>query len=143
MKAAAAWVDKGEMWRWNAHLRAWAKRDGSTCTRAGGIMAKVEAGEFVENNVECWEFLNNGHPMCLFHTSDYSTQARTGLGSWVKEAWMKSDADGKYAPYWTGAFEPRYPDNDDLNRQYVRGKILNSSSALLIGWLLSPSMIRR
>lgn len=122
-EGAAAWVDKGEMWRWNAHLRAWAKRDGSTCTRAGGIMAKVEAGELVENNVECWEFLNNGHPMCLFHTSDYSTQVRTGLGSWVKEAWMKSDADGKYAPYWTGAFEPRYPDNDDLNRQYVRGKI--------------------
>lgn len=122
-EAAAAWADKGEMWRWNAHLRAWAKRDGSTCTRAGGIMAKVEAGELVENNVECWEFLNNGHPMCLFHTSDYSTQVRTGFGSWVKEAWMKSDADGKYAPYWTGAFEPRYPDNDDLNRQYVRGKI--------------------
>lgn len=122
-ETAGAWVDKGEMWRWNANLRTWAKRDGSTCTRAEGIMAKVEAGELVENNVECWEFLNNGHPMCLFHTSDYTTQVRTGLGSWVKEAWMKSDDQGKYAPYWTGAFEPRYPDNDDLNRQYTRGKI--------------------
>ena len=122
-EAAGAWVDKGEMWRWNAHLRAWAKRDGSTCTRSEGILAKVEAGELVENNVECWEFLNNGHPMCLFHVSDYTTQVRTGLGSWVDEAWMKSDSEGKYAPYWTGAFEPRYPDCEDLNRQYVRGKI--------------------
>lgn len=122
-ESAGAWVDKGEMWRWKAHLRAWTKRDGSTCTRAEGIMAKVDAGELVENNVECWEFLNNGHPMCLFHSSDYSTQVHTGMGDWVKESWMKSDAEGKFAPYWTGAFEPRYPDNDDLNRQYARGKI--------------------
>lgn len=122
-ESAGAWVDKGEMWRWDAQLRAWKKRDGSSCTRAEGIMTKVADGEFVENNVECWEFLNNGHPMCLFHTSDYTTQVHSGMGDWVEESWMKQDSEGKYAPYWTGAFESRYPDNDDLNRQYTRGKI--------------------
>ncbi|WP_290393353.1 hypothetical protein [uncultured Duncaniella sp.] len=122
---AGAWVDKGEMWRWKAHLLAWGKNDGSTCTRAQGILDKVKAGELVENNVECWEFLNNGHPMCLFHSSDYTTQVSQGLGSWIKEAWLnKTDAQGKkVGPYWSGAFEPRYPDNDDNNIRYARGKV--------------------
>lgn len=139
-ETAGAWVDKGEMWRWDASLRAWTKRDGSTCTRADGVMDKVAAGEFVENDVECWEFLNNGHPMCLLHTSDYTTQVHTGMGDWVKEAWMKSDEDGKYAPYWTGAFEPRYPDNDDLNRQYTRGKIPEQLKRVT-DWLASLAII--
>lgn len=137
---AGAWKDKGEMWRWNAHLRAWAKRNGSTCTRAEGILAKVDAGELVENNIECWEFLNNGHPMCLFHTSDYTSQVRQGMGDWVKDAWLKSDADGKYAPYWTGAFEARYPDNDDNNRQYARGRIPEQLKRVT-DWLASLSGI--
>lgn len=122
-ETAAAWVDRGEMWRWDCHLRAWKLNNGTTCTRAQGILDKVAEGAFVENNVECWEFLNNGHPMCLFHTSDYTTQVRQGMGDWIEDAWLKSDSEGKYAPYWTGAFEPRYPDNDDNNRQYARGCI--------------------
>lgn len=123
-RTAGAWKDKGEMWRWSAEAQAWTKRDGSKCTRDQGIMAKVDAGELVENNVECWEFLNNGHPMCLFHASDYTTQvASADKASWLDEEWLLEDADGKHAPYWAGAFEPRYPDNDDNNRQYARGRI--------------------
>ncbi|WP_304419006.1 hypothetical protein [Muribaculum intestinale] len=120
----ATWKDKGEMWRWSAHLLTWTKRDGSTCDRAGGIMAKVEAGELVENNVECWEFLNNGHPMCLFHQSDYTSHIYgTDIPKWIDQSLCKTDENGKYAPFWAGAFEPRYPDNDDLNREYAQGKI--------------------
>lgn len=140
-ETAGAWVDRGEMWRWNAHLRAWSKNNGTTCTRAQGILDKVDAGELVENNIECWEFLNNGHPMCLFHASDYTTQVSSGLGSWVKETWLnKTDANGtKVGPYWTGAFEPRYPDNDDNNKRYVQGKI-PSQLKRVTDWLASLSI---
>lgn len=139
---AGAWIDRGEMWRWNAQLRAWSKNNGITCTRAQGILDKVAAGEFVENNIECWEFLNNGHPMCLFHTSDYTTQVSSGLGSWVKETWLnKTDENGKkVGPYWTGAFEPRYPDNDDNNKRYVQGKIPKQLKRVT-DWLASLSII--
>lgn len=120
----ATWKDKGEMWRWSADRLTWTKRDGSTCDRAGGIMAKVEAGELVENNVECWEFLNNGHPMCLFHQSDYTSRIySTDIPKWIDQSLCNTDENGKYALFWTGAFEPRYPDNDDLNREYAQGKI--------------------
>lgn len=123
-EGAGAWVDKGEMWRWDADRLLWAKRDGSTCTRAGGILDKVAAGEFVENNIECWEFLNNGHPMCLFHTSDYtSTVTGSDIPRWLDSGWLRSDDRGLYAPYWCGAFEPRYPDNDDNNRLYAQGRL--------------------
>lgn len=121
---AGAWVDKGEMWRWDVDRLFWSKRDGSTCTRAGGILDKVAAGEFVENNIECWEFLNNGHPMCLFHTSDYtSTVTGSDIPRWLDSDWLRSDDRGLYAPYWCGAFEPRYPDNEDNNRLYAQGRL--------------------
>lgn len=120
----SSWKDKGEMWRWSAHLRTWTKRDGSMCDRAGGIMAKVEAGELVENNIECWEFLNNGHPMCLLQQSDFTSRIYgTDIPSWIDQSLCNSDEKGKYALYWTGAFEPRYPDNDDNNREYAQGKV--------------------
>lgn len=132
----ATWEDKGEMWRWTAHLLAWTKRDGSLCERSG-IMAKVDAGELVENNIECWEFLNNGHPMCLLHKSDFTSQVYgTDIPSWIDQSWCESDENGKYAPYWTGAFEPRYPDNDDNNREYAQGKIPQQLKRVL-DWLAS------
>lgn len=121
---AGAWQDKGEMWRWSAYDLCWKKNDGSTCTRAEGILDKVAAGELVENNVECWEFLNNGHPMCLFHQSDYTSKVYgSDIPKWMDSNWLRSDDEGKYAPFWTGAFEPRYPDNDDNNREYAQGRL--------------------
>ena len=87
-------------------------------------MAKVEAGELVENNIECWEFLNNGHPMCLLQQSDFTSRIYgTDIPSWIDQSLCNSDEKGKYALYWTGAFEPRYPDNDDNNREYAQGKV--------------------
>jgi len=123
-EVAGAWVDRGEMWRWDADRLLWAKRDGSTCARAEGIIEKVNAGEFVENNIECWEFLNNGHPMCLFHESDYASKIYgSDIPKWIDLNNCLSDEKGKYTGYWTGAFEPRYPDNDDNNRLYTRGRV--------------------
>lgn len=137
---SGAWVDKGEMWRWDAESRQWKKNDGTTCTRAGGIMAKVDAGEFVENNIECWEFLNNGHPMCLFQESDYSSRIYSAdFPSWIDSNNCFSDSQGKYTLYWTGAFEPRYPDNDDLNRLYARGRIPKQLKRVT-DWLASLSI---
>lgn len=133
----SAWEDKGEMWRWAAHLLAWTKRDGSVCDRSGGIMAKVDAGELVENNIECWEFLNNGHPMCLLQQSDFTSRIYgTDIPSWIDQSLCNTDDKGKYAPYWTGAFEPRYPDNDDNNREYAQGKIPQQLKRIL-DWLAS------
>lgn len=132
----ATWEDKGEMWRWAAHVLAWTKRDGSVCERSG-IMAKVDAGELVENNIECWEFLNNGHPMCLLQQSDFTSRIYgTDIPSWIDQSWCNTDEKGKYAPYWTSAFEPRYPDNDDNNREYARGKIPEQMKRIL-DWLAS------
>lgn len=121
---SSTWKDKGEMWRWSASKLAWTKRDGSSCTREQGILAKVEAGELVENNIECWEFLNNGHPMCLFHQSDYESKIYgSDIPKWIDQSLCPSDENGKYARFWTGAFEPRYPDNDDNNKEYAQGRI--------------------
>lgn len=120
---SGAWTDKGEMWRWKAATRVWANNAGQTCTRTD-VMSKVAEGVLIENNIECWEFLNNGHPMCLFHTSDYTSKVYgSDIPSWMDSEWLNSDDKGKYAPYWAGAFEPRYPDNDDNNKQYAQGKI--------------------
>lgn len=139
-EAAGAWVDRGEMWRWDADRLVWCKRNGDTCTRAGGILDKVEAGELVENNIECWEFLNNGHPMCLFHESDYTSKIYgSDLPKWVDLNNCLSDDKGQYSFYWTGAFEPRYPDNDDNNRLYTRGRVPRQLKRIT-DWLASLSL---
>lgn len=139
-EAAGAWVDRGEMWRWDAERLVWSKRDGSTCTRAGGILDKVAAGELVENNIECWEFLNNGHPMCLMHESDYTSKIYgSDLPKWVDLNNCLEDVKGKYSFYWTGAFEPRYPDNDDNNRLYTRGRVPKQLKRIT-DWLASLSL---
>jgi hypothetical protein len=136
---AGAWQDKGEMWRWDADNLCWCKNDGTTETRSG-ILARVEDGELVENNIECWEFTNNGHPMCLLQISDFTSKIYgDDIPDWLDANDLLSDDNGKYAKYWTGAFEPRYPDNDDNNRQYARGKVPKQLKRIM-DWIAGLSL---
>lgn len=131
-----AWVDKGEMWRWDFENRCWRKNDGQT-TKDG--LGKSGLGELVENNVECWEFTNNGNAMGLFHSSDFTgTVTGSDIPSWLKTKWLKNSASGdKQAPYWTTAFEPRYPDCDDQNKIWASGKEVPKQLKAVVEWLRS------
>lgn len=121
---SGSWIDTGEVWLWDAASRCWKNKAGNSIAATDGL-AKVKEGFLIHNNVECWEFLNNGDPMCLFHESDYTS--RVGVDD--KATWLDSDilptnAEGKKtAPRWANAFEPRYPDNDDLIAEYANNKI--------------------
>ena len=136
------WVDKGEMWRWDFENRCWRKNDGQT-TKDG--LGKSGLGELVENNVECWEFTNNGNAMGLFHSSDFTgTVTGSDIPSWLKTKWLKNSASGdKQAPYWTTAFEPRYPDCDDQNKIWASGKEVPKQLKAVVEWLRSVDTSER
>lgn len=130
------WVDKGEMWRWDYESRSW-KNNAGQSTKDG--LKKAESGELVENNVECWEFTNNGNAMGLFHDSDFNRTVKgSDIPRWTKTKWLRSDVLGeKLAPYWSTAFEPRYPDCDDLNKAYSTQKIIPVQLKAVVEWLRS------
>lgn len=137
-ESTSSWADCGELWQWDPYAKAWKNLAGSSFTDG---LAKVGEGYLVENNCECWEFTNNGHPMCLFHSSDFTSVVRgDDIPDWFDDDMLPSDAQGKYAPYWAGAFEPRYPDNDDNNKQYAHGRIPRQLKRVL-DWLASLNIM--
>ncbi|WP_407403402.1 hypothetical protein [Sodaliphilus sp.] len=132
-----AWQDLGELWQWDAESKAWRNRAGATIALANGL-AEAKSGKMIENNAECWEFTNNGHPMCLFHASDFTSQV-TGddIADWFDSDSLPVDGEGtRHAPYWGGAFEPRYPDCEDLNADYGRGRV-PAQLKRIVDWLVS------
>lgn len=133
---SGAWVDQGELWRWDDASRTWKNRAGASIAVSDGL-SEARGGKLIENNVECWEFLNNAHPMCLFHAADWTGQV-TGdsIPSWFDKEQLPNDGGALHAPYWASAFEPRYPDSDDLNAWYGRG---GEPTALkrVVDWLVS------
>lgn len=127
----AAWKDKGEMWRWNATDKCWKNRANESI-QPSEVQTRLGQGLLIENETQCWELLNNGHPMCLFKESDFTRRVYgSDLPDWMDEEWLPSDDNGKYGPYWAGAFEPRYPDNDDHNKRFAQGAIPTELKNLL------------
>ena len=136
---AGSWVDKGELWLWDAENKCWSNTKGLSFNDG---LAKVEAGMLVENNCECWEFTNNGNAMCLFHASDFDTQVYgDDIPDWFDTDWLPTDSEGKkHAPYWATAFEPRYPDNDNMFKHYAQGRIPKQLKRLC-DWLSSLNVL--
>lgn len=133
---SGAWVDKGELWLWDYASRTWKNRAGASITVANGL-TEARGGKLIENNVECWEFLNNAHPMCLFHSSDWiGTVTGDSIPSWFDRDRLPNDGGTIHAPYWASAFEPRYPDSDDLNAAYGAGKIPTQLRGV-VDWLVN------
>lgn len=133
---SGAWVDRGELWRWDDASRTWRNRAGASIAASDGL-TEARGGKLIENNVECWEFLNNAHPMCLFHSADWTGQVSgNSIPSWFDKEKLPNDGGTPHAPYWASAFEPRYPDSDDLNAWYGRG---GEPTALkrVVDWLVS------
>lgn len=135
-----AWIDKGEMWMWNPYNKNWCNREGLSFTDG---LNKAKDGYLVENNCECWEFTNNGNAMCLFHASDFETQVYgDDIPDWFDTDWLPTDEDGKkHAPYWATAFEPRYPDNDDMFKHYAHGRVPKQLKRIC-DWLNSLDITR-
>lgn len=135
-----AWVDKGELWMWDAYNKNWRSRAGLSFTDG---LNKVKEGYLVENNCECWEFTNNGNAMCLFHASDFETKVYgDDIPDWFDNDWLPTDGEGrKYAPYWATAFEPRYPDNDNMFMHYARGRVPKQLKRIC-DWLYSLNVTR-
>lgn len=136
---AGSWIDKGELWMWDAYNKHWTNRENLSFTDG---LTKVADGYLVENNVECWEFTNNGNAMCLFHASDFISQVYgDDIPDWFDTDWLPTDAEGKkHAPYWATAFEPRYPDNDNMFKHYAQGRIPKQLKRIC-DWLASLNIL--
>ena len=83
----------------------------------------TESGyEDVGDLTECWEFRNNEDPMGSFLDDDFTTDV--------------TDEEGTHRK-WTGTFEARYPDEDDLNDDFESGAIDPYYLHSLISWVKS------
>lgn len=75
---------------------------------------------------ECWEFKNNEDPMGSFLDDDFDSD-------------KTEEKDGEIVTKrkWTGTFEARYPDNDDLNEAFEKGTIKPHYLSTLVSWVKS------
>ena len=77
---------------------------------------------------ECWEFRNNEDPMGSFLDDDFVST-------------IVDPDSGDTIPKWTGTFEARYPDEDDLNDQFASGNIIPHYLSTLVSWVKSTGVL--
>ena len=77
---------------------------------------------------ECWEFRNNEDPMGSFLDDDFVST-------------IVDPDSGDTIPKWTGTFEARYPDEDDLNDQFASGNIVPHYLSTLVSWVKSTGVL--
>lgn len=77
---------------------------------------------------ECWEFKNNEDLMGSFLDDDFVST-------------IVDPDSGDTIPKWTGTFEARYPDEDDLNDQFASGNIVPHYLSTLVSWVKSTGVL--